>query len=177
MVINIKNIELYIPKLEDYWYEEKLESDPLTMSYNAGYDVSYYGYHYDTGCIDFPKEKWEETYNKRINENKYFAYIKDNDINEYVGYVNFQFNKSENRYYCGVLIESKYRSKGYSKDSLRLLCDEARKNNIKELYDNFEVDRDNTLKTFESIGFKVIEKQTWKKFNKDVDGVLVKIIL
>ena len=51
----MKNIELYIPKLEDYWYEEKLESDPLTMSYNAGYDVSYYGYHYDTGCIDFPE--------------------------------------------------------------------------------------------------------------------------
>lgn len=35
------------------------------MSYNKGYDVSYYGYHYDTGCIDFPKEKWEETYNKK----------------------------------------------------------------------------------------------------------------
>ena len=33
-------MELVIPKLEDYWYEEKLESDPDTMSYNAGYDVS-----------------------------------------------------------------------------------------------------------------------------------------
>ena len=64
------NLSLYIPTLEDYWYEEKLESDPETMSYNKGYDVSYYGYHYDTGCIDFPKEKWEETYNKRIKENK-----------------------------------------------------------------------------------------------------------
>ena len=51
------NIELYIPKLEDYWYEAKLQSDPDTMNYNAGYDVSYYGYHYDTGCIDFPK-RW-----------------------------------------------------------------------------------------------------------------------
>lgn len=50
-------ISLYIPKVEDYWYEEKLQSDPNTMSYNAGYDVSYYEYHYDTGCIDFPKEK------------------------------------------------------------------------------------------------------------------------
>lgn len=64
------NLSLYIPTLEDYWYEEKLESDPETMNYNKGYDVSYYGYHYDTGCIDFPKEKWEETYNKRIKENK-----------------------------------------------------------------------------------------------------------
>ena len=69
-------LSLYIPKLEDYWYEEKLQSDSKTMSYNAGYDVSYYGYHYDTGCIDFPKEKWKETFDKRINENKFFAYIK-----------------------------------------------------------------------------------------------------
>ena len=56
----MKNISLYIPKIEDYWYEEKIQSDPLSMNYNAGQDVSYYGYHYDTGCIDFPKEKWEE---------------------------------------------------------------------------------------------------------------------
>ena len=49
-------LTLYVPKLEDYWYEQKLQSDPKTMKYNAGYDVSYYGYHYDTGCIDFPKE-------------------------------------------------------------------------------------------------------------------------
>lgn len=53
-------LSLYIPKIEDYWYEEKLQSDPATMSYNAGYDVSYFGYHYDNGCIEFPKEKWEE---------------------------------------------------------------------------------------------------------------------
>ena len=84
----MRNIKLYIPKIEDYWYEEKLLSDSETMSYNAGYDVSYYGYHYDTGCIDFPKERWKETYDRRIRENRYFAYIKDNDIDEYVGYVN-----------------------------------------------------------------------------------------
>ena len=51
----MKNIELVIPKLNQYSYEQKLESDSKTMSYNAGYDVSYFGYHYNTGCIDFPK--------------------------------------------------------------------------------------------------------------------------
>lgn len=53
----MKNIELIIPKLEEYSNEQKLESEPKTMSYNAGYKVMYNGYHYDTGCIDFPKEK------------------------------------------------------------------------------------------------------------------------
>jgi len=173
----MKNIELYIPKLEDYWYEQKIQSDPLSMDYNAGYDVSYYGYHYDTGCIDFPKEKWEETYNKRLNENKYFAYIRDNDINEFVGYVNYHYNKNDDRYECGIVIESKYRGKGYSKAALKLLCDTARLNEIKELYDNFEIDRGNTLNIFEAVGFKVVENQSWKKFNKEVKGVLVKIVL
>ena len=173
----MKNISLYVPKLEDYWYEEKVESDPLSMSYNAGYDVSYYGYHYDTGCIDFPKEKWLDTYNKRKEENKYFAYIKDNDLNEFIGYVNYHHNKNDNRYECGIVIESKYRNKGYSKIALVLLCNKAKKNGIKELYDNFEIDRENTLEVFKKVGFEVIEVQTWKKFGKDVEGVLVRIKL
>lgn len=170
----MKNISLYIPKLEDYWYEQQVQSDPSSMSYNAGYDVSYCGYHYDTGCIDFPKERWEESFNKRINENRYFAYIKDNDHDEYVGYVNYHYNKSDNRYECGIVIESKYRGKGYSKQALMLLCDVAKSNRVNELYDNFEINRDNTLNIFESVGFEIVEHQTWKKFNKDVDGVLVK---
>ncbi len=69
----MENIELYVPKLDDYWYEEKIENDPLTMSYNAGFNVSYYGYHYDTGCIDFPKGKWKEKYDKRKNKNDFFT--------------------------------------------------------------------------------------------------------
>lgn len=173
----MKNISLYIPKIEDYWYEEKIQSDPLSMNYNAGYDVSYFGYHYDTGCIDFPKEKWQEMFDKRKNEKKYFAYIKDNDLNEFVGYVNYQYNKNDDRYECGIVIESKHRGKGYSKDALKLLCDEAKNNGIKELYDNFEMDRGNTLSIFKAVGFEVVEEQKWKKFGKEVDGVLVRIKL
>ena len=171
----MKNIELYVPKLEDYWYEAKVESDPESMSYNAGYDVSYYGYHYDTGCIDFPESRWEEVYNKRIRENRYFAYIKDIDINEYVGYVNYQL--VDEKWECGIVIEAKYRGKGYAKAALKLLCEEAKNNGITELYDNFEIDRDNTLDLFKSVGFEVVKEETWKKFNKDVKGVLVRIVL
>ena len=169
-----KNISLYIPSIDDYWYEEKIQSDSLTMSYNAGYDVSYYGYHYDTGCIDFSKERWQTVYERRINENRLFAYIKDNDLNEYVGYVNYHYDKNEDRYDCGIVIESKYRGKGYSKVALKMLCDAAKKNGIKELYDNFEIDRANTLDIFKSIGFEITKNQKWKKFNKDVEGSISK---
>lgn len=173
----MKNIKLYIPKIEDYWYEEKLQNDPETMSYNAGYDVSYYGYHYDTGCIDFPESKWEDSFNKRKNENRFFAYILDVDLNDYIGYCNYHYNKNDDRYDCGLLIEHKYRGKGYAKESLKLLCENAKKNGVKSLYDTFETDRDNTLKVFESVGFKIVEKNKWKKFNNEVEGVTVKIDL
>ena len=81
-------MELYIPKMEDYWYEQQIQSDPKTMNYNAGYDVDYYGYHYDTGCIDFPKDRWPDTYQKRQDKNRYFAYLKVDNI--FVGYINYQ---------------------------------------------------------------------------------------
>lgn len=173
----MKNITLSVPSLKDYWYEQKLESDPSTMSYNAGYDVSYYGYHYDTGCIDFPEERWQEVYDKRIREKRYFAYIKDDTIDEYVGYVNYQYNQANDRYECGIVIEYKYRGMGYSKTALQMLCATAKQNGVKELYDNFEIVRNNTLSIFKSVGFEIVEKQNWKKFGKDVEGVLVKKIL
>lgn len=62
-----------------------------------------------------------------------------------------------------------YRGKGYSKDALNLLCDTARSNGIKELYDNFEINRGNTLKLFESVGFKIVKNTTWNKFGKEVN--------
>ena len=124
----MKNIKLVIPKKNEYFYKEKLESAAKTMSYNAGYDISYNGYDYNSGCIKFNKENWNSLLN---NDKKYFAYIKNCDINEYIGYVNYQYNEIEDIYECGILIEYKHRSKGYAKDALRLLIREANKNGIK----------------------------------------------
>ena len=171
----MKNIKLIVPKIKDYYYEQKLEGDPNTMSYNAGYDVVYPGYHYDTGCIDFPKEKWKNTYEKRKKENRYFAYIKECSINRYIGYVNYQYNKNDDIYECGILIENKYRGKGYSKDALRLLIKEANKNGVKYLYDTFEKDRGNALKIFLDVGFEVYKEGILKKFNKNENIVILRI--
>ena len=45
----MEQLELYVPKLEDLWFYQKMMSDPETMSYNANWDVNYDGYHRDTG--------------------------------------------------------------------------------------------------------------------------------
>ena len=41
--------------------------------------------------------------------------------------------------------------------------------------DTFEKDRENTLKLFLDVGFKIYKEETWKKFNKDVSGAIVRI--
>ena len=166
----MKNIELVKPTIDEYSYYEKLLSDPKTMSYNAGYDVTYDGYHYDTGCIDFSKNKWED----KNKDNNYFAYIKNSFTNKYVGYVSYYLDKSK-KYNISIVIEDKYRNYGYSKDALRLLIKEAYKNGIDYLYDSFEKDRDNTLNIFLDLGFKIDKVKTWNKFGKEIEGVVVKI--
>lgn len=169
------NVYLKKPSLNEYWYEQKLLSDPSVMSYNAGWDVTYDRYHYDTGCIDFPEDKWESDFLKRKESNRYFAYIVRKEDNQFIGYVNFHYNKNDNRYDCGILVEPQYRGKGYGKEALKLLCEKAfNEYNINALYDNFEEDR-NTFKVFEDVGFKIIRKYNAKKFNKDI--VLIEIKL
>lgn len=168
-------IKLIEPKLEDYWYEQKLDEDPNTMNYNAGYDVSYDGYHYDTGCIDFPEEKWKASYDKRVKNNKKFFFIKDEDKDEYAGYCNYHYVEDDKRYECGVVIEGSKRGLGYSKPALKLLCKKANSEGIDYLYDTFEKDRTTTVKVFQSVGFEVFKETTWKKFGKDVDGLIVRV--
>lgn len=172
----MSRLELYIPKVEDYWYEEKIQSDPETMSYNAGWDVSYYGYHYDTGCIDFPKERWQEVFDKRVKEKRFFAYLKDKDLDEFIGYVNYHYNKNDDRYECGILIESKYRGKGYSREGLKLLCNYAKSQGVDYLYDDFEDNRGGTS-IFYDLGFKEVGRYEMKKFDKYLEIVVVRIDL
>lgn len=169
----MNRLEIYIPNLEDYWYEQKLQNDPKTMSYNAGWNVSYDGYHYDTGCIDFPKEKWESTFEKRKDCNKFFAYLKDIEKDEFVGYINYHYNKNDDRYECGIVIENKYRGKGFAKEGLKLLCEEAKKNGVKSLYDNFEKNREGN-KIFSDVGFKIVDKYICEKFNNDIEMIVVR---
>lgn len=36
----IEQLELYIPRLEDLWFYQKIMSDPDTMSYSANWNVN-----------------------------------------------------------------------------------------------------------------------------------------
>ena len=165
-------LKLVKPNLEDYWYEQKLQSDPKTMNYNAGWDVNYYGYHYDTGCIDFPEERWKETEERRKRENIIFFYIYDTDINSYIGYCHY---KKSDRCDIGILIEDKYKGRGYGKKGLILLCQKAFNDEIDKVYDSIEYSRKNAIKLFKSIGFKEEKEETYNRFGKEEKGALLSL--
>mgnify|MGYP002801625961 FL=1 len=139
-----------------------------TMSYNKGY-------HYDTGCIDFEEKDLAKTYAKRHQKNIFLFYLKNTTTNEYVGYTNYTnyyYNEEEKRYECGILIEASKRGKGYAKEGLQLLCNEAKRNGIKALYDSFEKDRPG-IHIFKELGFQIIEEKTWLKDGQEVTGIIV----
>ena len=161
------NITLYIPKLEDLYFRQQCMADPKTMSYNAGYNLSFAGYHYDSGCIDFPKENWESWYKTKIinNPNFFYAYILNTNTSEFVGYVNFNLDPNTNTASIGIVIKSEHQGNGYMRPALNLLINEAKKRNISALTDTVPQTRKNALKVFYDLGFVCTKTDVGEKFD------------
>lgn len=154
----MEQLELYIPKLEDMWFFQKMRSDPETMSYNANWDVDYDGYHRDTGCIDIPESEWEWYVPKAGEEpERFFAYIKRSSDGAWIGDVNFHYTPERDWWDMGIVIFAPYRGKGYAVPALRLMLDHAfRDCGVARIHNDFEVARNEVaaLKTHLAAGFK-----------------------
>lgn len=163
----INEIYLKTPKLEDLAFRKELLSDPDTMEYNAGYDLNFDGYDYDTGCIDFDESKWSDWYKNRVgNKESFYAYIFHNELP--VGDVFFSDKGS-----VSIIMSAKYRNKGYAKEALRLLIDKAfNEYDMMVLSDDIPEDRIGSVKLFEKMGFKAARTYENAKFGKP-ENVLV----
>lgn len=139
-----KWVELYIPKLEDLWFYQKMMSDPETMSYNAGWDVEYDGYHGDTGCIDYPNEVLPEWYENWVGREPdcFYAYIKRSSDGVWIGDVSFHYTPEKDWWDMGIVIYAPYRGKGYAVPALKRMLDRAfRICGISRIHNDFEVSR------------------------------------
>ena len=149
-------LELYIPKLEDLWFYQKMTSDPETMSYNAGWDVEYDGYHRDTGCVDYPDEVLPSWYEDMIGHepDRFYAYIKRSSDGAWIGDVNFHYTPDKDWWDMGIVIYAPYRGKGYAVPALKLLLDHAfRDCGISRLHNDFESTRDVAWAIHRKVGF------------------------
>ncbi len=141
-----KRVTLYSPQVEDLWFKEKLMNDKETMSYNHAWG----------GTIPFPKEKWKVWYDKWMinHENKrYYRYVKEND--NFIGEIAYHFDDERKIYIADVIIHADYRGKGYGKESLLLLCDQAKENGVQELYDDIAIDNP-SVSLFMKCGFEEV---------------------
>ena len=124
-------LELYEPHVEDLWFKEKMMGDEQTMSYNHAYG----------GIIPFPKEDWADWYDMWLtnhNGKRFYRYIKDEGT--FVGEVAYHFDEERQIYIADVIIYAPHRGQGYGHKGLLLLCETAKVNGIKELYDDIAVD-------------------------------------
>lgn len=165
----MSNIYLKVPSIDELHYRQEWMKDSKTMSYNAGFDIDLKGYNKETGTIIKTDTEMINWYNNWINKepDKYFAYVYDKKINEPVGEV--YYYPDNGIHSMGIVIQDKYRGKGYSYNALIELEKVAfEKNNINELSDMVPLDRVCAIKVFKKAGFIHTEKEKIEKvFDKD----------
>ena len=143
----MEQLELYIPKLEDLWFYQKMMSDPETMSYNDPWG----------GCIDCPDEVLPDWYANWVGNEPdcFYAYIKRSSDGAWIGDVNFHYTPDKDWWDMGIVIYAPYRGKGYAVPALKLLLDHAfRDCGISRLHNDFETTRDAAWSIHRKVGFK-----------------------
>ncbi len=161
-------INLYVPSVEDLWFRQVCNQNPKTMSYNAGYNLEISGYHFETGCIDFPKSAWQDWYENKIkNSNIFYAYIQDAKTKDFVGHVNFKKDSQTSNASVGIVIKDEFRGKGYMRPAMQKLIAEAKRQGVAALLDTVPKSRVNALKVFYDLGFKKIGEFKQPKFGSE----------
>ncbi len=167
------NVTLHVPTLKELRYRERLLSDKATMSYNKGYNLDFPGYDSETGCITFPKDKWEEWFAHWIvgYPERFYAYIRNENL-DFVGEVKLE-KDSENTYSMGIVVHNKHRGKGYAEKALEMLLKTAfQELGAVEVHNNFEKNSKVALKAHLKCGFEIEREQdgiiylTAKRTNK-----------
>lgn len=114
------------------------------MSYNAAWG----------GTIRFSEDRWQDWYDEWVDkpDRRFYRYVTAGASKAFVGETAWHYDENEQKYIADVIIMARDRGKGYGKAALELLCREARKQGISELYDDIAVDNPG-VNLFLSCGF------------------------
>lgn len=154
-------LTLHIPAYDELWYRQKLLADPATMGYNRGYDLGFPGYDRETGCIAFPETEWRAWYDSWVGQEPecFYAYIADGD-GRFLGEVDLYQSGEGPWYEMGVVVEDRYRGKGYGRKALALLLDYAFTTlKAGAVHNSFEVERTAALRLHLAAGFQEIGRE------------------
>ena len=139
-----RSITLYKPCIEDLWFRKMLLADPETMSYNTAWG----------GTIQFCEDRWQDWYDEWVDkpDKRFYRYVTVGASKAFVGETAWHYDGNEQKYIADVIIMARDRGKGFGKAALELLCREARKQGITELYDDIALDNPG-VKLFLNCGF------------------------
>lgn len=142
-------LRLYEPSLEELWFREELLADRDTMRYNEAWG----------GTIPFPRERWNAWHRKWIGNGDrdfFYRYLKDDGIG-FVGETAFHRDTERGIFLADVIVHARSRHRGFGREGLLLLTDEARRRGIGILYDEIAADNP-AIGLFLSLGFTVQER-------------------
>lgn len=157
-----ETLSLHIPECEELWYRRKIMQDPETMSYNKGYDMNFEGYDKATGCIAFPEQEWADWHEFFVGKEpqRFYAYIVRKEDGAWIGEVNVHRDGDAGRYEMGIVLEAKYRGKGYAEEALKLLLQHAFEDmGADKVHNDFEAERTAAVRTHLAAGFEVIRQE------------------
>lgn len=155
-------IELYVPEKADLWFRKELLSDPETMGYNKGYALGFPEYHNDTGCIDFPEKNWDGWYKKWVHAQpeRFYAYLRRKSDGAFLGEVNLYQKGPTGWYEMGIVLHSRYRGQGYSKEGIKLLLHYAFESmGAATVSNEFETSRKAAWRIHEAAGFEPVGEE------------------
>lgn len=126
-------IRCYEPRFKDLWFRQELLSDEATMSYNHAWG----------GTVAFPESRWSEWYDHWVihhDHKRFYRYLMNGESGEWIGEIAYHFDSDRNIWLADIIIDSRYRGRGYGMQGLRLLCKAAAENGIAVLYDDMAID-------------------------------------
>ena len=165
-------LELYIPNVEDMWFVRQMQEDPETMAYNAGWDVSFEGYHPHTGCIDLPESKWAEKHRWLVGHEpeRFYAFVRRKTDGAFVGEVNFHYDPDEKWWDMGILLYAPFRGMGYGRPAMEFLLERAFLNcGVTRLHNNFEKSRGAATALHLAAGFELVGTGNANRFGKPIE--------
>lgn len=173
-----ESLELYVPRTPaDMSFRREMMENPDTMAYNAGWEVSYPGYHPDTGCIDFPESAWEADFARltRQGPGQFYAYLREKSSGAFVGEVGFHPGEgpwSE----LGVVLHAPYKGRGYGRAALELLARRAFEDQgLPALRNVFEPERAAALAIHKAVGFREVGWDTMVRFGKPQELLVLEL--
>lgn len=164
-----ESLELYVPQSPaDMSFRREMMEDPDTMAYNAGWEVSFPGYHRDTGCIDFPENEWGTDFTRLTQKipGFFYAYLRERSSGAFIGEVSFHPGEgpwSE----LGVVLHAPYKGRGYGRAALELLAHRAFVDQgLPALRNTFEPERTAALAVHRAVGFREVGRDAMARFGR-----------